>query len=215
MDPIKIQGIANWPTPTSVKQVRSFMGFCNFYRPFIFQFSHIARPLNQLTKKDTPWEWGPKQQQAFETLQKRITSEPVLMQPRLEEPFEIEVDASGYAVRAILIQRDKTGKRHPIAYFSATLTDTECNYDIYELEFYVIVRALRHWRQFVAGSVTFELNVRLDLSGKATTQSLRSLCTKLLFKILGESTWAVAIWVIRGDEGVGDIPGIRGGSGES
>ena len=152
MDPIKIQGIANWPTPTSVKQVRSFMGFCNFYRPFIFQFSHIARPLNQLTKKDTPWEWGPKQQQAFETLQKRITSEPVLMQPKLEEPFEIEVDASGYAVGAILIQRDKTGKRHPIAYFSATLTDAECNYDIYELEFYAIVRALCHWRQFIAGS---------------------------------------------------------------
>ena len=70
MDPIKIQGIANWPTPTSIKQVRSFMGFCNFYRPFIFQFSHIAQPLNQLTKKDTPWEWGPKQQHAFEMLQK-------------------------------------------------------------------------------------------------------------------------------------------------
>ena len=139
MDPIKIQGISNWPTPTSVKQVRSFMGFCNFYRPFIFQFSHIARPLNQLTKKDTPWEWGPKQQYTFETLQKRITSEPVLMQPKLEEPFEIEVDASGYAIGAILIQRDEKGKRHPIAYFSATLTNAERNYDIYELEFYAIV----------------------------------------------------------------------------
>ena len=124
MDPIKIQGIANWLTPTSVKQVRSFMSFCNFYRPFIFQFSHIAWPLNQLTKKNTPWEWGPKQQQAFETLQKWITSEPVLIQPKLEEPFEIEVDVSGYAIGAILIQRDEKGKRDPIAYFSTTLTVT-------------------------------------------------------------------------------------------
>ena len=128
------------------------MGFCNFYRPFIFQFSHIAWPLNQLTKKDTPWEWGQKQQQAFEMLQKQITSEPVLIQPKLEEPFKIEVDTSGYMIGAILIQRDEKGKRHLIAYFSATLTDAEHNYDIYKLEFYAIVRALQHWRQFVAGS---------------------------------------------------------------
>ena len=58
---------------------------------------------------------------------------------KLEEPFKIEVDASGYAIRAILIQRDKKGKRHLVAYFSATLTNAECNYDIYELEFYAIV----------------------------------------------------------------------------
>ena len=64
-------------------------------------------------------------------------------------------------------------------------------------------------------NVTFGLNVRLDLSRKATTKLLRSLCTKLLLKILGEGTWAMAVWVIRGDEGVGAIPGVRGGSGES
>ena len=63
--------------------------------------------------------------------------------------------------------------------------------------------------------VTFGLNVRLDLSGEAMTKSLSSLYAELLFKVLSESTWTVAIWVIRGDEGVGDIPGVRGGSGES
>ena len=63
--------------------------------------------------------------------------------------------------------------------------------------------------------VTFGLNVRLDLSGKATTKSLSSLGAELVLKILGESTGAMTIWVIRGDEGVGDIPGVRGGSGES
>ena len=152
MDPAKIAGIATWPTPTSVKQVRSFLGFCNFYRPFIYQFSHIARPLNELTRKDTLWTWGKRQQEAFEMLRKRITSEPVLKQPQLEQQFEVEVDASGYAIGAVLMQRDEKGKRHPVAYFSSTLNEAERNYDIYTLELYAIVRALRHWRPFLAGS---------------------------------------------------------------
>ena len=152
MDPAKVTGVANWPTPTTVKQVRSFLGFCNFYQPFIFQFAHIARPLNQLTKKDIPWVWQEPQQEAFETLRKRITTEPVLMQPNLEKQFEVEVDASGYAIGAVLLQKDKKGKRHPVAYFSATLTETERNYDIYSLELYAIVWALRHWRSYLAGS---------------------------------------------------------------
>ena len=152
MDPAKIAGIATWPTPTSVKQVRSFLGFCNFYRPFIYQFSHIAQPLNELTRKETPWTWGERQQEAFETLRKRITSEPVLKQPQLEQPFEVEVDASGYVIGAVLMQRDEKGKRHPVAYFSSTLNEAERNYDIYTLELYAIVRALRHWRPFLAGS---------------------------------------------------------------
>ena len=139
MDPAKVAGIATWPTLTSVKQIRSFLGFCNFYRPFIYQFSHIARPLNELTRKDTLWTWGERQQEAFETLKKRITSEPVLKQPQLEQQFEVEVNASGYAIGAVLMQRDEKGKRHPVAYFSSTLNEAEQNYDIYTLELYAIV----------------------------------------------------------------------------
>ena len=152
MDPAKVAGIATWPMPTSIKQVQSFLGFCNFYQPFIYQFSHIARPLNELTRKDTPWTWGERQQEAFKILRKRITSEPVLKQPQLEQQFEVEVDASGYAIGAVLMQRDEKGKRHPVAYFSSTLNEAERNYDIYTLELYVIVRALRHWRPFLVGS---------------------------------------------------------------
>ena len=59
MDPVKIEGIKNWPMPTKVKDVRSFLGFCNFYQPFIPKFGHDAKPLNELTKKDAPWQWGP------------------------------------------------------------------------------------------------------------------------------------------------------------
>jgi len=68
MDPIKILGIADWPIPKMVKDVRSFLGFCNFYRAFIRGFTNIARPLNQLTQKDVKWTWGPAEQQAFDNL---------------------------------------------------------------------------------------------------------------------------------------------------
>ena len=89
MDPAEIMGIQDWPTPTTVKQVRSFLGFCNFYHAFIHGFSHIAKPLNNLTKKDALWTWGEEQQMAFETLRTCIISEPVLIQPDLEKPFKL------------------------------------------------------------------------------------------------------------------------------
>ena len=125
MDPTKIAGVAKWPVPTTVKQVQSFLGFVNYYRPFVPKFSHIARSLNELTRKGTQFEWGQKQQWAFETLRAKLISEPILKQPQLDQQFEIEVDASGFAIEAVLMQQDKEGKRHPVAYFSATLTKAE------------------------------------------------------------------------------------------
>ena len=104
MDPAKITGVRDWPTPMMVKHVRSFLGFCNFYRAFIRGFSHLAKPLNNLTRKDTPWTWGEEQQGAFDTLKEHITSEPVLIQPNLDQPFEIEVDSSGFTRGAVLLQ---------------------------------------------------------------------------------------------------------------
>jgi hypothetical protein len=145
MDPAKVAGVVSWPIPTTVKQVRSFLGFCNFYRPFICQFSHTAKPLNELTRKDTTWNWTPRCQDAFETLRQRITSEPVLIQPNLTKPFKLEVDTSGFALGAVLTQRGDDGKKHPIAYYSTTLTEAEQNYDIWDLELLAVVKGLRHW----------------------------------------------------------------------
>ena len=152
MDPAKVAGVHNWPTPTTVKQVRSFLGFCNFYRAFIRGSSHLAKPLNNLTKKDIPWTWGEEQQIAFDTLQERITSDLVLIQPDLTKQFKIEVDSSGFARGAVLLQRGADNKKHPIAFYSQTLTNTERNYLIKNLEFSAIVYALLHWRPFLAGS---------------------------------------------------------------
>jgi hypothetical protein len=145
MDPTKISGIKDWPTPKTVKDVRSFLRFCNFYCPFIRGFATVARPLNELTRKDASWAWDTRQQQVFATLKHRVTSEPILAQPVLNDQFDLEVDTSGFAVGVVLLQKKEDGKRHPVGYYSATLNEAERNYNIYNLELLAIIKALRNW----------------------------------------------------------------------
>ena len=102
MDEAKLKGIKDWPTPSTVKGVRSFLGFGNFYRRFISHYSDIARPLNDLTKKDKRWEWSEECQKAFETLKEKFAEAPVLLMPDHSKPFTIESDASKFATGAVL-----------------------------------------------------------------------------------------------------------------
>src|SRR5208282_5676190 len=152
MDPIKVKGLLDWPTPTTVKQVRSFLGFGNFYRRFIKKFSELALPLNNLLKKNTEFVWTEDCQKAFDMLKKRFTEEPVLMMPDQTRPFQIESDASKYASGAVLTQMDSNGDRHPVAFMSQTFTDTERRYEIYDRELLGIIRALKEWRHYIQGS---------------------------------------------------------------
>ena len=161
MDPVKVEGIRNWLRPTKVKDIHSFLGFCNFYRPFIRGFAHIAKPLNKLTKKDIEWNWTARQEEAFNKLKECVTSEPVLAHPELDKQFEVEVDASGFALGAVLLQKKADSKKHPITYYSSTLNAAEHNYNIYELEYLTIHRAMMHWRHFLAGS-PHKIIVHLD-----------------------------------------------------
>ena len=152
MEPAKVEGVKSWPTPSMVKQVCSFLGFCNFYHAFIHGFSHLAKPLNELTKKDHPWTWEQLQQDAFDTLKSCITAQPVLIQPHLDQPFKLEVDSSGFTQGAVLMQKGEDGKRHPIGFYSKTLTKPERNYNIKDLEFSAMVNTLLNWRALLAGS---------------------------------------------------------------
>ena len=142
MDPVKVAGVRDWPTPKNTREVCSFHSFCNFYHPFIKALSKIALPLNALTKKDTAIEWNKEAQEAFDTLKVHITDEPVLTHPDITKQFELKVDASGYAVGAVLMQLQEDGKRHPVGFYSATLNPAEHNYGIYDLELLAIVKAL-------------------------------------------------------------------------
>jgi hypothetical protein len=152
MDPTKLSGIRDWPIPKTVKDVRSFLGFGNFYRKFIRGFADLARPLNELLKKNIKFEWKEEHQTTFDTLKKRFTEEPVLMMPDHSKPFQIECDASKYATGAVLTQLDSNGDRHPVSFISRTLSPTERNYEIYDRELLAIIRALEEWRHYIQGS---------------------------------------------------------------
>ena len=158
MDPAKVKGVENWPQPRTVRDVRAFLGFTGFYRYFVPNYSIIVRPLIDLTKKATPFHWDPPQQEAFLTLKSHMCSHPVLKQPDYDKPFFLATDASAYGVGAVLSQegdfnpRTKKFVQQPIAYYSATFTPTERNYDIYERELLAVIKALEHWRPHLAAT---------------------------------------------------------------
>ena len=152
MDPVKLKAIIEWEPPKTVKQVQAFLGFGNFYRRFIRDYSKIVRPLTELTKKDQPFLWTSDCQKAFDTLKKRFTEEPILQIPDPEKPFQIECDASKVATGAVLRQQGEDGLWHPCAYLSKSFTPAERNYQIYDRELLAIVRALEAWRHFLQGS---------------------------------------------------------------
>jgi hypothetical protein len=152
MDPVKVAGVAEWPIPKNKKEVQQFLGFVNFYRRFVKDFSHHARPLFDLTGH-AEWSWGPDQQVAFDELRRRITSTPILSFAQDEKPFRLEADSSDYATGAVLSQQsDSDGKWHPVAFYSKSLNAVERNYEIHDKEMLAIIRALEEWRHFLEGA---------------------------------------------------------------
>ena len=161
MDPVKLNGIAQWPTPSKVKDVRSFLGFTNFYRRFIPNYFTLACPLIDLTKKNLPWDWTPSQQQAFDQLKHLFLWQPVLCIPDLSSPFTIATDASKYTSGTILLQTDLNGDWHPCSYLSQSFSPAEQNYDIYDWELLAVIHALKTWRHYLHSS-PFPIQVFTD-----------------------------------------------------
>src|SRR5712664_2866377 len=150
MDPVKVQGVTDWPQPVKVKDVQSFIGFMNFYRRFIHDFSKIAHPLHVLTWKSKDWSWGAAEQQAFDVLKSAITSTPTLAFPSKSDPFHLECDASNFATGAVLSQQQEDGLFHLIGFMSKSFS--ERNYQIHDKEMLAIMRTLEEWRHFLEGS---------------------------------------------------------------
>src|SRR5260221_7286401 len=151
MDPIKVQGVMDWPQLTKVKDVQSFIGFVNFYQRFIQNFSEIAHPLHALTQKLKDWSWGAAEQQAFDMLKNAITST-MLAFPSRSSLFCLECDASNFATGAVLLQQQEDGLFHPIGFMSKSFSDMEWNYQIHDKEMLAIMCALEEWRHFLEGS---------------------------------------------------------------
>jgi len=133
MDPVKVKGITQWPTPSCIKDVHSFLSFCNFYRAFISDFSNIAWPLNDLTCKNRQWDWSNECEHAFQRLKDVCASEPVLKTPNWTKPFIMHTEASGYALGTVIAQEHEDSI-HPIVFHSWSLLPAEKNYDVHNRE---------------------------------------------------------------------------------
>jgi hypothetical protein len=152
MEERKVQAIKEWPMLQNVKQIQSFLGFANFFRCFVPNYSTLARPLHNRTHKDAKWEWGPVEEESFNALKEAICQRPVLAHPNPLKPYYLETDASGAAMGAILSQRQEDGRLHPIAYLSQSFTGAEHNYDTHDKELLAIIKALEFWHIFLEGT---------------------------------------------------------------
>jgi hypothetical protein len=144
MDPEKVKAVREWKAPTTVKGVRSFLGFANFYRRFIKDFAGVTAPLTRLTG-DASFRWTDQENQAFERLKEIFITEPVLAQFDPDRETVVETDSSGYVVGGTLSQYDEHGVLRPVAYFSKKSNPHECNYEIHDKEMLAIIRCLEEW----------------------------------------------------------------------
>jgi RNase H-like domain found in reverse transcriptase/Reverse transcriptase (RNA-dependent DNA polymerase) len=148
----KVQTIQDWPEPRKIKDIQSFLGFANFYRRFIYNYSNITVPLTRLTRKGTPWLFTEECRESFNFLKKAFTSAPILSHWVPNRPLVMETDASDYALGAILSLFDEEGVLHPVAFHSRTFTGAKLNYDVHDKELLAIFEAFQRWRHYLEGS---------------------------------------------------------------
>nr|XP_016458954.1 PREDICTED: uncharacterized protein LOC107782578 [Nicotiana tabacum] len=144
VDETKVKAIREWLVPKSVSEVRSLYGLASFYKRFIKGFSSTVAPLTAVIRKDKGSKWGKEQDEAFELLKNMLSSAALLQLPDFSKTFEVECDASGLGICAVLMQDQKS-----IAYFSEKLSGAALNYSTYDKELYALVRALANWQHYL------------------------------------------------------------------
>ncbi|GFU41585.1 hypothetical protein TNCV_2792951 [Trichonephila clavipes] len=180
-DPDKIKAVRNFPTPKNIHDIRSFLGLCSYFRRFIKGFCYLAEPLQSLLKSGVEFHWGPGEVEAFHSLKKALTSDPVLGMYDERASTEIHTDASGYGIGAVLVQIQNNIEK-VIAYASRTLTKAEKNYSTTERECLAIVWATNKFRPYIFGkhftvvtdhhSLCWLMNLK-DPSGRLARWALR------------------------------------------
>jgi len=172
----KVKTIQEWPEPKKVKDIQSFLGFANFYRCFIFNYSNIVIPLTRLTRKDASWNFDENCRKAFNTLKQAFTSAPILTHWVPDTQLIVETDASDYALAAILSIVTKNNEIYPVAFHSRTFSAPELNYNVYDKELLAIFEAFKIWRHYLEGStlpidvVTDHKNLEYFLTTKVLTR---------------------------------------------
>ncbi|GJZ27052.1 putative reverse transcriptase domain-containing protein [Tanacetum coccineum] len=147
MDPSKIEEVKNWKAPTTPSEIRSFLGLAGYYTRFIAIFSKITKPLTSLTQKNQKYEWGEKEEEAFQTLKNNLCDAPILLLQDGIEDFVVYCDASNQGLGCVLMQRGKV-----IAYASRQLKIHEKNYTTHDLGLGAVMFALKTWRHYLYGT---------------------------------------------------------------
>ena len=169
-DPSKIDKVVNWPEPVSTKEVQQFLGFANYYRRFIQDFSQIAKPLHRLTERNCPFKWTAECQQSFDELKAKLTTAPVLTYPDYGKPFILDTDASDFGIGAVLSQKDDEGRERVVAFASRSLTKAERRYCVTRRELLAVVVFTQHFRPYLLGR---EFTLRTDHGSLTWLQSFR------------------------------------------
>jgi len=146
VDPIKVEVIKDWPRPTNISKIRSFLGLAEYYSLFVEGFSNLTIPLTMLTRKGVKFNWGDKQEKIFQELKKRLTTAPILAVPSGTEIFVIYSNALRLGLGFVLMQH-----RRVIVYASRQLRNHEKNYLTHDLELAVVIFALNNWRHYLYG----------------------------------------------------------------
>ena len=157
VDPTRVQAIKDWPIPTNVSEVRSFLGTCGVLRIFIKGYTLVARPLIHLTRKDVPFEIGPPQLDAFEKLKSLVLDSPALRPIDYEssQPVILAVDSCANGAGYVILQVGADGKRYPSRFGSITFNERESRYSQAKLELYGLLRALKHTQLYTIGVQRF------------------------------------------------------------
>jgi hypothetical protein len=177
-DPDKVAAIANWEAPTSVTQLRSFLGLTGYYRRFIKGYGQICRPLYDILKKDA-FHWTEAQTIAFSQLKQSMTTAPVLALPDFTAPFVLECDASGSAIGAVIMQNKK-----PIAFYSKALGVRAAALSTYEKEAIAILEAVKKWRHYLLGTKLIIKTDHQSLKFMNDQRVTTGIQQKLLLKLL-------------------------------
>ena len=154
MSNTKVKTIQKWPEPKKVKDIQSFLGFANFYKHFIFNYSDIVILLTHLTRKNTPWNFDDNCKIAFNTLKQAFTSTPILTYWVLDAQLVVKTDVSDYALAAILSIMTKDNEIYPIAFHSQMFSAPELNYNVHDKELLAIFEAFKIWRHYLEGSAS-------------------------------------------------------------
>lgn len=150
-DKKKVQAVEAFPVPKATKNVREFLGLCDYYRRFIKNVAEITKLLTILLHKHRKFFWNEEQQQAFEKLKKLLCEAPILQYPQVDQPYIVRTGASNHSLGAVLPQGE-LGSDRPIAYASRVLDEAERNYMTYEREALAIIFAIKTFRTYLFGN---------------------------------------------------------------